>query len=102
MQASTLLEQLTGRQYDRACPKYGFGQIQKVFHTALQQHLANAGSGEERHRIGKRCQVFLPSPGLHRRRIVTTRCLPAFMLGLRYYAEDLSSGQEKTATPMNT
>ena len=51
MQASALLEEPPGRQYSYTCLKYRFGQTQKVFHTAWQQHLTNAGSEEERHRI---------------------------------------------------
>ena len=49
--ASTLLEHPTGRQYDCMCLKYGFGRIHKVSHTAWNQHLANAGSEDKRHRI---------------------------------------------------
>jgi len=49
--ASALLEHPTGRQYDCVCLKYGFGRTHKVSHTAWNQHLANAGSEDERHRI---------------------------------------------------
>ncbi|KIK11164.1 hypothetical protein PISMIDRAFT_43836, partial [Pisolithus microcarpus 441] len=38
-------------QYDCVCIKYSYGQIHKVCPTAWQQHLASAGSEEERHRI---------------------------------------------------
>ena len=68
--ASTLLEHPTGRQYDCMCLKYGFGRIHKVSHTAWNQHLANAGSEDERHCIrmarllGER-MTSLPPPTKH-------------------------------------
>jgi len=48
---STLLENPTGCQYDCVCLKYGFRHTHKVSHTAWNQHLANAGSEDERHQI---------------------------------------------------
>ena len=68
--ASALLEHPTGHQYDCMCLKYGFGRIHKVSHTAWNQHLANAGSEDERHRIrmarllGER-MTSLPPPTKH-------------------------------------
>ncbi|KAI5997084.1 hypothetical protein EDD15DRAFT_2247767 [Pisolithus albus] len=45
-------QQPTARElYDCVCIKHGYGRIHKVSHTAWQQHLASAGSEEERHRI---------------------------------------------------
>lgn len=64
MRTSALLEEPPGRQYSYTCLKYRFGQTQKVFHTAWQQHLANAGSEEERHRIRVTRLLREEMPGL--------------------------------------